>query len=253
MKFVEKGDKSCLGKEYTVKIDRPVGAYHPKHPEIIYPVNYGYVEGLIAGDEEDQDVYVLGVDGFIAEIRVKIVAVIERSDDNEDKWVGVPPELAGSPVCYECNIKNAVHFQEQFHESTCDALYEKTCGAIMYTEDGGVRKYLLIKNDSGHIGFPKGHVEYGETEEETAVREVYEETGLKAVPEKDFRMTYSYENAAGHHKTTVYFLSHYSGGVHIQQEEISESYILPYDEALEKLNFPQDRLLLEEAEKTLNL
>lgn len=52
---------------------------------------------------------------------------------------------------------------------------EKTCGSVMFTRENGIKKYLLIKNDSGHIGFPKGHVEYGESEAETAEREVFEE------------------------------------------------------------------------------
>lgn len=250
---IPKGYRECLEKTYTVKIDRPIGSVHPKHPEIVYPVNYGYVPGLVAGDREEQDVYILGVNRPVSEITVKIIAIIYRSDDNEDKWVGVPEELAGTPICFECNINKAVEFQEQFHTHTCEAVYEKTCGAVMFTEEKGERRYLLIENDSGHIGFPKGHVEYGETEEQTAVREVFEETKLKAKPQYDFRMSYSYVNNAGHHKTAVYFLSHYDNSeVHIQQEEISDSWLLPYKEAYEKLNFPQDRVIIEAAEKLLN-
>ena len=56
---IKKGDKSFLGKEVTVEIDRPVGTHHPKHPDIVYPINYGFVPGIIAGDGEEQDVYIL--------------------------------------------------------------------------------------------------------------------------------------------------------------------------------------------------
>ena len=250
---IKKGDKSFLGKEVTVEIDRPVGTHHPKHPDIVYPINYGFVPGLIAGDGEEQDVYVLGIDKPLTNVVVTIVAVIERLNDNEDKWIGVPKELVGTPICYECNINKIIDFQEQFYKHTCDAIYEKTCGAVMYTELNGERLYLLIKNESGHIGFPKGHVEYGENELQTVVREVYEETKLKAEPVSDFRIEYSYINKNGHHKTAVYYLSHYDyAEAEIQQEEISDSWLLPYDKAKEMLNYPQDKPVLESAEKFVN-
>lgn len=252
MNKVQKGDVSALGKSFTVKTDRPIGTIHPKHPEIIYPVNYGFVPDLFAGDGEEQDVYILGVDEPVDEITVTIVAIVLRSDDDEDKWVGVPETLLGTPLCYECNIRKAVDFQEQFHTSAIDALYEKTCGAVMFTEQDGVRKYLLITNNSGHIGFPKGHVEFGENEEQTAVREVREETGLRAELINGFRMEYRYTNGEGHHKNPVYFLSEYNADVKLQAEEITSSYLLPYEEALSTLNYPQDKPVLEAAEKFLN-
>ena len=70
--------------------------------------------------------------------------------------------------------------------------FEKTGGAVMFTEKDGERRYLLIKNNSGHIGFPKGHIDYGENELETAKREVFEETGLDFVQYGDFRREYTY-------------------------------------------------------------
>ncbi|MBQ8826598.1 MAG: NUDIX domain-containing protein [Oscillospiraceae bacterium] len=251
--FIEKGDCSWLGKKVTVKIDRPLGTAHPEHPDMIYPVNYGYAEGLTAGDGEGQDVYILSVNEPADEAEAVVIAVIERLDDNEDKWVAVPEKLLDTPICYECNINRAIEFQEKYYTHICHALYEKTCGAVMFTERDGRRLYLLIKNDSGHIGFPKGHVEYGETEYETAVREVIEETALEASPIDGFRMAYSYVNAAGHRKTAVYFLSHYGcTAAVIQKEEISDSWLLPYDEAIKLLNYPQDIPVLEGAEKFLN-
>ena len=251
---IQKGDLSCLEKTYTVTIDRPIGAEHPKHDGIKYPINYGYIEGLIAGDNEEQDVYILGIDTPVESAEVVIIAVILRSDDNEDKWVGVPKELVGTDICYECNIKKAVEFQEQFHTYKCEAVYEKTCGAVMYTEINNERRYFLIENsDSKHIGFPKGHVEYEESEQETVIREVFEETGLTAKPMQDFRSEYSYIGSNGHHKTAVYYLSRYDyTNASIQQEEISQSWLLSYDEALKKLNYPQDTVVLKSAEEYLN-
>ncbi len=124
-KKILRGDKSYIGKAVTVTVDRPIGTHHPKHPEIVYPINYGYVEGLLGGDGEEQDVYILGVDKPANKAECVIIATVMRTDDNEDKWVGVPSELVGSELCCECNIVNAVHFQEQFHTSEIFALYEK--------------------------------------------------------------------------------------------------------------------------------
>lgn len=60
-------------------------------------------------------------------------------------------------------------------------IYEKSCGGIIYAEEAGARRYLIIESTEGVYGFPKGHMEKGETELETALREVFEETGIKPV------------------------------------------------------------------------
>lgn len=254
MNMVKKGDISILGKTVSVKIDRPVGTRHPKHEGLVYPINYGFVEGLFAGDGEEQDVYVLGIENKpISSFEGVVIAVIERLDDNEDKWVAVPRELVGTPICYECNIMHEISFQEQFYKSECRALYKKTCGCVMYTELDGERKYLLIENkDSGHIGFPKGHVEYGESELQTAVREVKEETGLCAEPIEGFRVDYSFLIRGIIHKNPVYFVSHYNySGERLQEKEISRSWLLNYADAMALLNYEQDKNVLSGAESFL--
>lgn len=252
MNTVKKGDLSILGEKVKVKIDRPIGAEHPKHPGLIYPINYGYIEGLYAGDGEEQDVYILGVEEKIEEFCGTVIAVICRENDNEDKWVAVPDSMVGQPICYECNVEKAVEFQEKYYTHTFYPRFEKTCGSVMYTERDGERLYLLIKNESGHIGFPKGHVEYGESETETALREVFEETGLTCVPERNFRKEYTYHTLDDTYKTGVFFLSHYDYiQAKFQQEEILDDWLLPYEKAMEKLNFPQDREILAAAEEVL--
>ena len=66
-----------IGQIIKVTIDRPIGSFHPNHPDIYYPVNYGYVEGIIAPDGEEQDVYVLGVDEPLKEFTGRVIAVIQ--------------------------------------------------------------------------------------------------------------------------------------------------------------------------------
>ena len=102
-----------LGQTVTVFIDRPMGTCHPKHKDIYYPVNYGYISGIIAGDGEEQDAYVLGVNEPLQEFTGVVIAIIHRFDDVEDKWV-VAPE--GVKFTKE-EIWEQVKFQEQFFKA----------------------------------------------------------------------------------------------------------------------------------------
>ena len=85
-----------IGSFVTVTVDRPMGSIHPKHHDIFYPINYGYVEGVKAADGEWQDVYILGVNEPVKSFSGKVVAVIHRLDDVEDKWVVCPENVSFS-------------------------------------------------------------------------------------------------------------------------------------------------------------
>ncbi len=250
---IEKGNLSYLGKTVEVTVDRPLGSYHPEHPDMYYPVNYGYIGGITAPDGEEQDAYILGVNEPVEKFRGVVVGVINRLDDNEDKWVVVPEELLGTEICWECNIMKAVEFQEKYYKSKFYPKYEKTGGAVLFTEKDGKRLYLLVKTKSGHIGFPKGHTEYGETEEENALREVLEETGIRAVLIDGFRTEYTFTTLENSIKTGAFFLARYDyKKTELQQSEIDEDWLLTYEEAYEKLNWEQDKEVLRKAEDFLN-
>lgn len=103
-----------LGKIIKVKVDRPLGSCHPHYPELIYPINYGYVEGMLGGDKEEQDVYIMGVDKAVLEYEGEVIAIIKREDDIEDKWVVAQKE---SRYTLE-EIKKAVEFQEKYYKIT---------------------------------------------------------------------------------------------------------------------------------------
>lgn len=102
-----------LGKIVTVTVDRPLGTYHPKHRDIYYPINYGYIEGIVAPDGEEQDAYILGVDEPVEQFTGKVIAIIHRFNDVEEKWV-VAPE---GQVFSKEEIWEQVKFQEQYFES----------------------------------------------------------------------------------------------------------------------------------------
>lgn len=103
--------KDYIGKIVDVKIDRPFGSSHPKH-KYIYPVNYGYIPNTISGDGEELDCYVLGVFEPVNEFKGKCIAVIHRTNDNDDKLIVVP-----DGKWYDVNQINALtEFQEQYFE-----------------------------------------------------------------------------------------------------------------------------------------
>ena len=102
-----------LGQTVTVFIDRPMGTCHPKHKDIYYPVNYGYIPGVIAGDGEEQDAYVLGVSEPLQEFTGVVIAIIHRLDDVEDKWVVAPEGVTFTKE----EIQERVNFQEQYFQS----------------------------------------------------------------------------------------------------------------------------------------
>lgn len=102
-----------IGNIIKVTVDRPLGSYHPEHRDMYYPINYGYVEGLIAPDGEEQDAYIIGINEPIKEFIGRIVAIIHRYDDVEEKWV-VAPE---NTLFTKEEIMKQVDFQERFFES----------------------------------------------------------------------------------------------------------------------------------------
>ena len=137
---------------------------------------------------------------------------------------------------------------------------EKSCGAIVFTYEDGIRKYVIIRGTGiyqGFCGFPKGHIEAGETEQETALREVKEETGLDVELIGDFRQTDEHflarEGRPNDKKTNVYFLAEYHNQViKAQESEVSEIVLLDYEAALQSLQSAESKRELEAAEMFLN-
>ncbi len=101
---------------FDVLIDRPLGSAHPKHPDIVYSVNYGYVPGVMAPDGDWQDVYILGVSVPLKAFTGERIAVIRRRDDVEEKWVLAPEGMTFTAE----EIMAAVRFQEQYFDSSVE-------------------------------------------------------------------------------------------------------------------------------------
>ena len=97
-----------IGETYKVIVDCPMGSEHPDNPDIIFDVNYGYVDGILAADNTEQGAYVLGVDEPVTEFEGKLIAIIHRINDVENKWV-----IANKPFTKE-EIFEKVAFLEKY-------------------------------------------------------------------------------------------------------------------------------------------
>lgn len=165
---------NLLGKTVHVEVDRPMGHCHKG---MVYPVNYGYIPGVMAADGEEQDAYILGVTAPLKAFDGRVVGAIRRQNDCEDKLVVAPEGM----VFHQGQIAQAVHFQEQYFITTIDSLFRKSCGVLPCRVVDGEKEFLIVYESYSQCwSLPKGHMEAGETEEQTALRELMEETGLTA-------------------------------------------------------------------------
>lgn len=129
---------------------------------------------------------------------------------------------------------------------------EKSCGAVVFTQEERVVKYVIIRSPEGFYGYPKGHMEAGETEEQTALREIKEETGLSVTLLSGFRTEDSHalvrEGRPDVTKHIVYFLAEYDGqALHAQAGEVSAIALMTFDEAMAAFQFESSRRILREA------
>ena len=109
----ENGGKAygaIIGRTVSGTVDRPLGSAHPDFPDLIYPVNYGYADGVPGGDGEEQDVYVLGVSRPVHRFAGRVIAVWHRLNDCEDKWI----VSADGRTYTRDEILEAIRFQERF-------------------------------------------------------------------------------------------------------------------------------------------
>lgn len=127
---------------------------------------------------------------------------------------------------------------------------ETSCGAVLFSDEGGERRYVLVVRDEiGDAGFPKGHMEAGESMRETALREIEEETRVKAEFIDGFEESVEYSLRCGVRKRVVYFLARFSGQEPRRGDgEPNGVECLPYAEAMRALTFANARDILKKAE-----
>lgn len=220
-----------LGKLVHVVVDRPIGYCHDG---TVYPVNYGYIPGVMSGDGEEMDAYILGVCEPVAFFDGRVVAAVRRRNDCEDKLVVAPDGM----VFHQGQIAQAVHFQEQYFDSTIDSLFRKSCGVLPYRDNLGEREYLIVFEQFSQCwSLPKGHMEAGEEEPDTALRELEEETGLTAKLNLAVRATIEYPVSAISRKQVIFFPGEVFGEPRPQAGEIEHLRWVKADQLKEYL-FP---------------
>ncbi len=195
-------------------------------------------------------VFVIGINEPVASFRGQVISIAkDRLEEEEDVWIMAPERT----IIYEPRLISLLgkYLPADRYKYVC--FYEKSCGAVMYTEKDGVRKFILITNISGHIGFPKGHIEMGENEKQTALREVYEETGVRTHIIDGFRESYNYLINGFIKKKAVYYLAPFKEeDIRMNIMEISEYRLCEFEEALSLLNFKHDRDILTKANEFID-
>lgn len=132
--------------------------------------------------------------------------------------------------------------------------YEYSCGAVVFTRTDGVPRYLMIREKTGHWGFPKGHMEAGETEKQTALREVFEETGVRVRLLEGFRAGTEYDlrELPGTRKRVAFFLGEFQEQeLRLQAGEVADFALVPYCKAMELLRHEDAKRILTRADNHL--
>ena len=223
--------RALLGTAVHVEVDRPIGYLHG---DIRYPINYGYIPGMLAADGEEQDAYILGIDQPIAAFDGQVIGAVCRRNDVEDKLVVAPEGMA----FHQGQIAEAVHFQEQYFDSFVLSLFHKSCGVLPWRDTPAGREYLLVFEQFSQCwSLPKGHMEAGETEAETALRELLEETGLTADLDTEKHAMIEYPIGEKGRKQVVFFPGRVSGTPKARLGEI-ERYQWVSAEELKHFLFP---------------
>ena len=205
-----------MGKIVHVAVDRPIGY---RHGDIVYPVNYGYIPASLAGDGEEQDVYILGIHEPISEFDGQVIGAVCRKNDCEDKLVIAPV----GQVYHQAQIAEAVRFQERYFDTHIISSFEKSCGVLPYRVVNGMQEFLLVfEAFSKCWSLPKGHMEAGETEEETALRELFEETGLTAKLDTSRSAAIEYPISDVARKQVIFYLGEVLGEPKVREDEIEK-------------------------------
>lgn len=180
-----------------------------------------------------------------------IVIAVARFEDNEEKQI-VAPE---NQIFYEPEIRTRLESLKNAQLASVKCLYEKSCGGIIFYNGKQNTKILLVKNTNGkYWSFPKGHIEKGETEKQTAAREIKEETGLDVDIVGNFREVSDYSPFGKIRKHVVFFLAQaFTDEVKMQEEEISEYIWVDLQQARKICCYDNDLRIIDKAETAIKL
>ncbi len=236
-----------LGKLIRVCVTEPVGTSMPNGG--IFRLNHGKPIGKFRASSPISGVLILGIDNPVKHFDGRVIAILRFRDNGEQKLIASPK----SKRFIDWEIRRLISFYTKDRPFSLECYYEKSCGAVIYRHIGDTVRYLLIKNRrSSNWSFPKGHVEDGETLEETAKREVLEETGIRINIFPGFMSKSQYTIQNKIQKTVNIFVATTKDEqTRIQPEEIEDYIWLPYESAYNYLKFENDKAILKDAQTFL--
>lgn len=236
-----------LGKLIRVSITDPIGS--PLSSSTVYKLNHGKPIGNFKPAPTVTGVFILGIDNPVRHFDGRVIAVIKFRDNGEQKIIAAPK----SKKYIDCEIRESIDFYTQKRPFFLDCYYERSCGAVVYRRINNEIRYLLIRNRrSSNWSFPKGHVEKGETLEDTAIREVFEETGLRINIHPGFKCKSEYTIQNKIQKTVQIFVASTNDiQTKIQVEEIEDYIWLTFENAYKHLKFENDKTILKDAKDYL--
>ncbi len=233
-----------LGKFVKVRVTFPIHSFNKRHG-FRYKLNYGVIENEAFQKFYVQGVYIMGISHPVKNFDGRVIAIIRRSIGK-----GVYLVVAPKNTRYIINdIKPAIEFAEGRNKYRIECFYESSCGAVVFKKENNKKKFLLIKNKrSAHWGFPKGHIEQGENCEQTAIREVEEETGLHINILPDFEEKSDYMIKGKIEKKVSIFLGETTDSNYVMQvEEIDACGWFSYEKAFYVLFYQNDKQILKKA------
>lgn len=240
-----------LGKIVSARVITPAGRYD-RESDIFCALAFGRIEG---GDANGEYAFYIGSDGDNAQYSFegRIIALIEPMEKSKCRNIGKIWIVAKEGERYiNIDIISALDMENELkgYEVT-KCMYETSAGAIVYRKTDRVR-FLLVKNRNANWGFPKGHIEMGETKYDAARREVLEETGIHVNIHFGFEGISSYQiRDRIDKKVSIFVGTTDDEQTVIQESEIAACEWLPFHTALQRLRFDNDVKILIEAEKFL--
>jgi len=237
-----------FAKTVKVRIDCPLGSVrHTKRGVLRFPVNYGRLLRE-SGERSPIGVYLLGVDRPVKEYEGQVIGIVHRASGRGDSLVVAPR----GTVLHQGQIAEKIAFRERFHKSEVEGLYQRSCGVVLYRNAPSGPEYLVLHQAAaGGWSFPKGHMEAGESEEQTARRETAEEAGIRKFEMMDFRKEIRYTVGGTIVKTVIFFAGKTNARPVLHNRKEIDGFQFVSAERAKQLLHPDYGFLLDELEAKL--